>query len=119
MKAWLEERLPNRDLSEFRSDTAAFIGVTERWIYIFALMFSQPSLITGVLILKAFFGWTDKTPKIDRTETHDEMVAAVGFYHTYVIGNLLSLLTAIVLALIGLYVIPQLLALAGLTCKVC
>jgi hypothetical protein len=94
MKEWLEELSPERDLAEFRSRTARIIGALERVIFIYALMFTQPSLITGVLILKAFFSWTEHRATAD-TEPKTRMLETIAHYHTYVIGNFLSLLTAI------------------------
>ena len=117
MKVWLEEEARDRDLAEFRSDTAAIIGILERYIYIFALMFAQPTLITGILILKAFFGWTDRAGK--ETAVPQGMIGTVALYHTYVIGNLLSVLLAILLGLVGLYLFPGLLIKVGLKCTIC
>lgn len=110
MKAWLEEISPDKDLAEFRSKTAWIIGSLERVIFIYALMFPQPSLITGVLILKAFFSWTEHRarpdqPTSDQADTKQtasnqvteksKMLETIAHYHTYVIGNFLSIVTAI------------------------
>jgi len=99
MKAWLEELSPDRDLAEFRSKTAWIIGSLERVIFLYALMFGQPSLITGVLILKAFFSWTEHRaapdPAVTTGTSNPRMLETIAHYHTYVIGNFLSLLTAL------------------------
>jgi hypothetical protein len=110
MKDWLEAISPDKDLAEFRSKTAWIIGALERFIFIYALMFSQPSLITGVLILKAFFAWTEHRARPDETDTDhagggntgatqaadkSKMLETIAHYHTYVIGNFLSIVTAI------------------------
>ena len=107
MKAWLEEMSPDKDLAEFRSKTASIIGTLERVIFIYALMLAQPSLITGVLILKAFFSWTEHRATATATATEQpaeksKMLETIAHYHTYVIGNFLSLLTAILLSHVAL-----------------
>src|SRR5213592_4294040 len=52
---------------------ASTVGCVERIAYIFGIMFAQAGIITGVIILKAFFAWTDwydRSRKIDPgTET--------------------------------------------------
>ncbi len=95
MKEWLEELSPERDLAEFRSKTARIIGAGERVIFIYAFMFTQPNLITGVLILKAFFAWTEHRATADSAGEKTKMLETIAHYHTYVIGNFLSLLMAI------------------------
>jgi hypothetical protein len=99
MKAWLEDLSPGGDLAEFRSKTAWIIGALERVIFIYALMFGQPGLITGVLILKAFFSWTEQRATADPAATaaaeSARRLETIAHYHTYVIGNFLSLLTAL------------------------
>jgi hypothetical protein len=97
MKKWLEDLAPDKDLDEFRSKTAALIGSLERVIFIYALMFAQPNLITGVLILKAFFSWTEHRMTADQSADKSRMLETIAHYHTYVIGNFLSVLTAILL----------------------
>lgn len=83
----------------------------ERVIYIFGIMFNYPYLITGVLILKAFFAWTEKSaePPSGTTATapnQQGMFAVIAHYHTYVVGNLLSVLTGLFFAMLGLYLFP-------------
>ncbi len=110
LKQWIEGLLGN-DLAEFRAKTSGWIGVMERWVYIVSIMLGQFSLITGVLVLKAFFGWTDKTLTATAEAEHVKgMKRTIALYHTYLLGNLLSLALGILLGLIGLYVLPRFLA---------
>jgi hypothetical protein len=107
MKQWLEAHAPDSELAEFRSKTAWMIGALERIIYIIAFFFGQPGLITGALILKAFFAWThQRAPKSDDDTT--AMYETIAHYHTYLIGNFLSLLLAIFLGLASVHWFPAL-----------
>ncbi len=63
----------------------------------------QFTLLTAVVILKAFFGWI-RTPEIilaSGSLQDDEKAATsrhvIVLFHAYVFGNLLSLLTAMIL----------------------
>ena len=47
------------------------------------------------------------------------MLEAVAHYHTYIIGNLLSLLAALALGVAAIYWFPKLLIRLGLTCTIC
>jgi hypothetical protein len=112
---------------EFLDRTAWIIGTLERIVLIYAMVYSQPSLITGVIILKAFFAWTQSAAKppiliidpadlatlqaeLDRLAGDDEMAMnkVLDHYHTYIIGNFLSLLIAIGLYAASQYLFPSL-----------
>jgi len=101
MGKWLDRDKPDPNLVKFRSKTAWIIGALERILYIYALHFSQPSLITGVLILKAFFAWTDRPNLIPSVPDPAQIVHTIletkARYYTYIVGNLLSLVLAILL----------------------
>jgi hypothetical protein len=103
---------------------ALVMGWTERPLYIFAIMFAQPGVITAVIILKAFFNWTqvfteppppssapnqNQCTKPIAEEKIDRMRRAIAHYHAYVIGNLISLALALGLAELGVYAFPPLL----------
>lgn len=105
MKKWLEDHAPDRELAEFRSKTAAIIGALERIIYIIAVAFTQPNLISGVLILKAFFAWTHQRAVKTNGDT-TAMYETIAHYHTYLIGNFLSLLLAVFLGLAHITWLP-------------
>jgi len=92
---------------------AATVGCIERPIYILAIMLGQPGIITAVIILKAFFNWTFPYSEKKNGEGLVEMNV---YYHAYVIGNLLSLSLALVLAEIGVHVFPALLRRFGSLC---
>ena len=103
---------------------AMVIGCAERPLYIFAIMFAQPGVITAVIILKAFFNWTqvltetppapasaaeNKSPKSLAAERHERMRKTIAHYHAYVIGNLISLALGLALAELGVHAFPPLL----------
>jgi hypothetical protein len=121
IKSWLEARAPQPELAEFRSKTAAVIGVLERIIFIFGFMFAQAGLIAGVLVLKAFFAWTHLEAPTGPAPApgRNAMLEAVAQYHTYIIGNLLSLLAALALGVAAIYGFPKLLVWLGMTCSIC
>ena len=91
------------------------VGCLERAVYIFGIMFAQPGVITGVLILKAFFGWVDKIAGSDPNRT-PSVRAYVAVYYAYIIGNLISLIVGLALGELGFLVFPRLLAKAGVPC---
>ncbi|MBR0848281.1 hypothetical protein JQ543_11070 [Bradyrhizobium diazoefficiens] len=112
---------------EFLTSTAWIIGTMERIILIYAMIYSQLSLITGVIILKAFFSWTQSTANppiliIDpadpaalqaeanrlKGDNDGAMREVLAHYHTYIIGNFLSLLIAIGLYAAAQYLFPPL-----------
>lgn len=79
---------------DFDMRFAALIGITERFLYVYAVMFSQFSLLSGWLVMKAFFGWIS-----NRGTTQKERLS---HYHTYLFGNALSLLMGLLCARIGI-----------------
>lgn len=93
---------------------AMIMGRTERPLYIFAIMFAQSGVITAVIILKAFFNWTQvftepslssdqlASPPAEATAI-ERMRKTIAHYHAYVIGNLISLALALLLAELGIY----------------
>jgi hypothetical protein len=91
------------------------VGCLERSVYVFAIMFAQPGVITGVLILKAFFGWVEKISDTDPDKA-PSVRAYVAVYYAYIIGNLISLIVGLALGELGFLLFPRLLAKAGIPC---
>jgi hypothetical protein len=101
---------------------ALIIGWTERPLYIFAIMFAQPGVITAVIILKAFFNWTqvftepslasdpgeNRSAESIAAEKLERMRRAIAHYHAYVLGNLISLALGLMLGEVGVYAFPSL-----------
>jgi hypothetical protein len=128
MKEFLNGLKEDPQLAAFRAETSRTIGSLERVIYIFAIMFGLFPLITGVLILKAFYGWTDKSGTAKGTDesgtakpSEEEMEinamhAQIAHFHTYIIGNFLSVMVAMLFGFLALYTLPKGLTKIGLTC---
>jgi hypothetical protein len=102
---------------EFKSTGAKWIGQAERTIYIFGIMFGQPGVITGVIILKAFFNWTDKflasvppdNARVDlRRQNYVDMISN---YHVYLAGNLISIIVGLTLGELGIFLFPKIIRL--------
>jgi hypothetical protein len=75
---------PNQDYSD---PASALIGNLERCLYVFAIMFGQPGIITAVVILKAFFGWVEQLGAKATTNGAPSMKAHIAVYYVYIIGN--------------------------------
>ena len=120
----------NAIFNHFDLVTAARVGVMERIIYAFAIMFGNAfALISGWIVLKAFNSWLEGFEI--RQKSEDTALALLGaaqigpdeiraqieaiksgsrgtsvsrmvYYHLYLLGNGLSLMTGIALGFIGL-----------------
>ena len=77
-------------LDEYYLRFAALIGITERFLYVYAVMFNQFSLLGGWLVMKAFFSWMKKDSLCD--------------YHAYIFGTALSLLLGLLCGAVGVLV---------------
>jgi hypothetical protein len=69
----------------------ATIGFFERQAYLYSLAV-LPSLMTGVLLFKAFFSWINSSAITEAS--HRQL--AIAQYYSYALGNLISLIWAIV-----------------------
>lgn len=78
------------------------IGRIERVFYIYAVMFTQFSLLSAWVILKAFYGWIQK-PSVAQSAAPEEDKEITTFY-AYIYGNALSLIVALTLGHFGLLV---------------
>jgi hypothetical protein len=87
----------------------ARVGRTERLLYIYAIASGVYALLSGWIVLKAFFGWIyeSKLPElVEEGQRHESALQLsrrklVGFY-LYIYGNALSLIAAVVLTYVGL-----------------
>ena len=99
---------------EFRSVGAAWIGRVERVIYVFGIMFGQSGVITAVIILKAFFNWTDKFLAMSQDQNADidarkqNYTDIISNYHVYLVGNLLSIIVGLFWGEVGIWAFPRL-----------
>lgn len=122
MKEWLQERALEKDMADFRSDMSAIIGRLERIGYISAIVFSIPALITAIIILKAFFAWSESKDSLgaataSQASSKPAYLATLAHYQTYVFGNLISLLFGVFLGLAALFLFPKWIAALGVSCK--
>jgi hypothetical protein len=104
-----------KDGQEYRDSAGGLVGCLERSAYIFGIMFGQPGVITGVLILKAFFGWVEQLSA--RTSDRSQPLtikAYIAVYYVYIIGNLLSLILALILAELGFLLFPHIISHLGI-----
>jgi len=76
------------------------IGRLERIFYIYSVMFGQFSLLNAWVILKAFFGWTQKTIIYSKMRKKEKEIT---IFYSYLYGNALSLLAGLSLAHFGLF----------------
>jgi|HubBroStandDraft_1064217.scaffolds.fasta_scaffold00011_75 hypothetical protein len=85
------------------------IGILERIFYIYAIMSANITIISGIIVFKAFSGWM--TPVTSRnssaTNKHSregevERLSELGLIYLYVVGSLLSLALGILLGKGGL-----------------
>ncbi len=88
------------------SALASRIGGLERSLYIFAVMADQNALITGWLVMKAFFGRISTEmgtvpPDQNRRDLH------LIYYTNYLIVNLLFLLIGLAIGIIVLFVLDH------------
>lgn len=72
------------------SKLATSVGGLERMFYIFAMMYETPEIVTGWLVMKAFFGWI-REKKAEELEE----------FNVLVILNMLSLLIGLGLGLVA------------------
>jgi hypothetical protein len=72
---------------------AQLIGRTERILYVIAVMTAQYSILSGWLVMKAFFGWLSR-PRRPQSES-------LPYYHMYLFGNALSILCGLLCGSIG------------------
>lgn len=77
------------------------IGRIERVFYIYAVMFTQFSLLSAWVILKAFYGWIQK-PSVAQSAAPEE--DKITTFYAYIYGNALSLILALTLGHFGLLV---------------
>ena len=84
--------------SHFDMTFAPIIGILERIIYIAGIMFGAYVLISGWLVMKAFNAWL-MTTELEGPRAKERMA----YYHLYLYGNALSLITGLVLGFIGLH----------------
>lgn len=68
------------------------IGGLERVLYVFSAMAGHYELVAGWLVMKAFFGWTERgeTNPAERDTEHFKEV--LERYNRFLIGNMVSLL---------------------------
>lgn len=79
-------------------ELAREIGRVEKLVYVLAVMLGQYSLITAVIILKAFFGWIN----IPRSPSQSsELQSDLNYYYVYIYGNMLSLIVGLFLGFVG------------------
>ena len=104
------EQIIKNVIAELRADLGAdkpvgkVVGLIERELYLYALIFPIHSLITGVLLFKAFSGWlklgdTPVTPDSQGVLSSVELVGLQTLvrYYSYAIGNFVSLAWAILI----------------------
>lgn len=90
----------------------SLIGFIERAIYIYSIIIEEYSLISGWLVLKAFFGWISSSAIAKQNK--DDLNVLPSFlttseiriisYYLYIYGNGLSLLAAIFIAKLSLHI---------------
>jgi hypothetical protein len=93
----VEEELENFQ-HELDLENAVVIGKWERALYVYSVMFGQFSLLSGWLVMKAFFGWLG-TKEQEREQ--EQARWRMRKYHLYLYGNLWSLLTGLGCGAIG------------------
>ncbi|HWX84653.1 MAG TPA: hypothetical protein VNZ48_13720 [Xanthobacteraceae bacterium] len=83
------------------------IGGLERVLYIFGVMSGQYQLITGWLVMKAFFGWikSESAADVQGGSVDDGTSAALDRFNSFLIGNLLSLLIGLACGVGGNFVV--------------
>jgi len=82
---------------------SALTGSLERAIYIYSILTLQYSLFAGFIVMKAFFTWAEKAK-----DPQEDSNATLIHYYTYVIGNCLSILFAILSVFIAIYLVTEL-----------
>ena len=103
------EQMTQKVTAELRADLGAdrpvgrVVGVIERELYLYALIFPIHGLITAVLLFKAFSGWLELSGSPEKTGGEilgSAELAGLGTlskYYSYAIGNFLSLIWAILI----------------------
>jgi hypothetical protein len=83
------------------------IGRLERVLYIFGVMSGHYELITGWLVMKAFFGWikSENTADVQEGVVDDGTSAVLDRFNSFLIGNLLSLLIGLACGVGGNFVV--------------
>jgi hypothetical protein len=71
------------------------IGTIETTLYLYAFVTQIHGLITAVILFKAFSGWL--SPKAEDAATEIHNLRTLTRYYTYALGNLISLLSSILL----------------------
>jgi hypothetical protein len=112
MEADLEKTL-KRDTADYKSkveeevetfereldlENAVVIGKWERALYVYSVMFNQFSLLSGWLVMKAFFGWLG-TKEQEREQERARW--RMRKYHLYLYGNVWSLIVGLGCGAIG------------------
>ena len=102
------EQIIKNVIAELRADLGAdkpvgrIVGLVERELYLYALIFPMHGLITAVLLFKAFSGWLKlgDTPAAPDSQGGLSSIELMGLqtlvrYYSYAIGNFVSLAWAI------------------------
>jgi hypothetical protein len=107
------------------------IGPLERVFYIYAIMMPQLTILTPIIVLKAFFGWITheridaflSTLPADRSALAKDLRFVNGIvyvlYHSYIYGNILSLMLGLALGHVGVVVRGLPAAIASPTERIC
>ena len=78
------------------------IGKLERIFYIYAFMFESLGLLSGWIVLKAFFSWvTNSDDGANGSAGKKSSERALRSFYLYIWGNALSLLLALAMAKLG------------------
>ena len=105
------EQITQQVIAELRADLGAdrpvgkVVGMVERELYFYALIYPMHGLITAVLLFKAFSGWLklgDPSPAATPTTAvlgSQELMGlqTLSRYYSYAIGNFLSLAWALLI----------------------
>ena len=104
------EQITQQVIAELRADLGAdrpvgrIVGMVERELYFYALIYPMHGLITAVLLFKAFSGWlklgdTPVTPDSQGVLSSVELMGLQTLvrYYSYAIGNFVSLAWAILM----------------------
>jgi len=77
-----------------RTALAGTVGGLERVLYIYAVVFDKYEIITGWLVMKAFFGWIRSEERSTKKEKENKATLdeVSNTYNGFVLGTLLSLL---------------------------